>query len=165
MADKGYARTLVSRFRLSQKSAEQSFGDFGCMIASLIGRLGQARFPSFSWIIVTHPGHASLRSLVDAVLAPLHACVGLVVESLALRRASRCAADIFGFFHRPRPVRGDAVRLWLVADQIMLCPPTVPDGTRCHLPTFYAAGRPTFWPPRQRRGGVLWFASVACPRI
>ena len=81
------------------------------MAASLIGRLGQAHFPLFLWIIVTHPGHASLRSLVDAVMAPLHACVGLVVESLALGRASRCAAAIFGFFHRPRPVRDDPVRL------------------------------------------------------
>ncbi len=132
--------------------------------ASLIGRLGQAHFPLFLWIIVTHPGHASLRSLVDAVMAPLHACVGLVVESLVLGRASRCAAAIFGFFHRPRPVRDDPVRLWRVADQVMLCPPPLPDGTRCHLPTFYAAGRPTFSLPRQRHGGVLWCAPVACPK-
>ena len=53
------------------------------MSASLIGHLGQARFPSFSWIIVTHPGHASLRSLVDDLMSSLHACVGLAVESLA----------------------------------------------------------------------------------
>ena len=69
------------------------------MSASLIGFLGQARFPSFFWVIVTHPGHASLRSLVDAVLASLHAYVGSDVESLALRRASFGAADIFGFFY------------------------------------------------------------------
>jgi len=75
------------------------------MSASLIGCLGQARFPSFYWVFVAHPGHASLRSLVDAVMAPLHACVGLAVESLALRRASGCAAVIFGFIHEPRPVR------------------------------------------------------------
>jgi len=80
------------------------------MSASLIGCLGQAHFPSFFWVIVTHPGHASLRSLVDAVLAPLHAYVGSDVESLALRRASRCAADTFGFLHEPRPVRDDPVR-------------------------------------------------------
>ena len=73
--------------------------------ASLIGCLGQARFPSFFWVFVAHPGHASLRSLFDAPMAPLHAYVGSVVENLALRRASRCAADIFGFIHRPRPVR------------------------------------------------------------
>ena len=72
---------------------------------SLIGCLGQAHFPSFFWAFVAHPGHASLRSLVDAVMAPLHACVGLAVESLALRRASRCAAAIFGFIHKPRPER------------------------------------------------------------
>ena len=36
------------------------------MSASLIGRLGQARFPSLYGIIVAHPGHASLRSLGDA---------------------------------------------------------------------------------------------------
>ena len=80
------------------------------MSPSLIGCLGQARFPYLFWVIVTHPGHASLRSLVDAVLAPLHAYVGSDVESLALGRASSCAADIFGFFHEPRPVRDDPVR-------------------------------------------------------
>lgn len=65
--------------------------------------------------MVTHPDHASLRSLVDAIMAPLHAYVGSDVESLALRRASRCAAAIFGFFHEPRPVRDDPVRIgfWL----------------------------------------------------
>ena len=69
------------------------------MSASLIGCLGQARFPSFFWVFVAHPGHASLRSLVDTVMAPLHACVGSAVESLALRRASSGAAVIFGFFY------------------------------------------------------------------
>jgi hypothetical protein len=68
-------------------------------------------FPSFFWVMVTHPGHASLRSLVDAIMAPLQAYVGSAVESLALRRASRCAAANFGFFHRPRPVRDDPVRI------------------------------------------------------
>ncbi len=75
------------------------------MAASLIGCLGQAHFPFLFWGLAAHPGHASLRSLVDAVMAPLHACVGLVVESLALRRASSGAAAIFGFIHKPRPVR------------------------------------------------------------
>jgi len=70
---------------------------------------------SFFRVIVTHPGHASLRSLVDAMMAPLHAYVGSDVESLALRRASRCAADIFGFFHEPRPVRDDPVRIGVLA--------------------------------------------------
>jgi hypothetical protein len=79
--------------------------------ASLIGCLGQAHFPSFFWVIVTHPGHASLRSLVDAILAPLHAYVGSDVESLAKRRASSGAAANFGFFHEPRPVRDDPVRI------------------------------------------------------
>jgi len=83
------------------------------MSASLIGRLGQARFSFFFWVIVTHPGHASLRSLVDAQVAPLHACVGLAVESPALRRASSCAADIFGFIHEPRPVRDDPVQIYV----------------------------------------------------
>lgn len=36
------------------------------MSPSLIGRLGQARFPSLFRIVVAHPGHASLRSLGDA---------------------------------------------------------------------------------------------------
>ncbi|QMU59211.1 MAG: hypothetical protein GKR98_14030 [Boseongicola sp.] len=75
------------------------------MTAFLIGCLGQARFLSFVWVIVAHPGHASLRSLVDAFLASLHACVGLAVESLALRRASSGAAAMVGFIYEPRPVR------------------------------------------------------------
>jgi hypothetical protein len=93
------------------------------MSASLIGCLGQAHFPFFFWVIVTHPGHASLRSLFDAVMAPLHAYVGSDVESLALRRASRGAADTFGFLHEPRPVRDDPVRIGGgVLDQAL--PPT-----------------------------------------
>ena len=80
------------------------------MAASLIGCLGQAHFPCYFWAIVAHPGHASLRSLVDTVMASLHACVGLAVENLAFRRASSGAAAIFGFIHEPRPVRDDPVR-------------------------------------------------------
>ena len=49
------------------------------MTASLIGCLGQAHFPSFFWVFVAHPGHASLRSLVDTVMESLHACVGSAV--------------------------------------------------------------------------------------
>ena len=81
------------------------------MTASLIGFLGQALFPRFFWVIVTHPGHASLRSLFGAQMAPLHAYVGSAVESLALRRASSCAAAIYDFIHEPRPVRDDPVRV------------------------------------------------------
>ena len=65
--------------------------------ASLIGCLGQARFPSI----------LSMRSYIRVTLlfavwfgvrsAPLHACVGMEVESPAFRRASSCAADIFSF--------------------------------------------------------------------
>ncbi len=68
---------------------------------------------SFSFLVlgfVAHPGHASLRSLIDAQVAPLHAYVGSVVESPAKRRASRGAAVIFGFIHEPRPVRDDPAR-------------------------------------------------------
>ena len=85
------------------------------MPAPLIGCLGQARFPCLFWVIVTHLDHASLRSMVDAVMTPLHAYVGSDVESIALRRASRCAADIFGFFHEPRPVRDDPIRIGSLA--------------------------------------------------
>jgi hypothetical protein len=75
---------------------------------------GSSSFSFLFWVIVTHLGHASLRSLVDAVMAPLHAYVGSDVESLALRRASLGAAAISGFFHEPRPVRDDPVRIgWL----------------------------------------------------
>ncbi len=69
------------------------------MAASLIGCLGQALFPCLLWVIVAHPGHASLRSLFDAVMTPLHAYVGLAVESLAFRRASSGAAVILGFIY------------------------------------------------------------------
>ena len=122
--------------------------------ASLIGCLGQARFPSFFWAIVTHPGHASLRSLVDAVLAPLHACVGLAVENLASRRASIGAAVIFGFFYyqaghvympeRARTSSGEGRprQLSCQACLIIQRPPAFPDGTLCHLSTCGAAERP-----------------------
>ena len=73
------------------------------MSPSLIGCLGQAHFPFL----------CDLRSFIRVTLlfavwfgvrrAPLHACVGLAVESPAFRRASSCAADIFGFIHEPRP--------------------------------------------------------------
>ena len=72
---------------------------------------GSSSFSFLFRVIVTHPGHTSLRSLVDAVLVPLHAYVGSDVESLAQRRASRGAADTFGFLHEPRPVRDDPVRI------------------------------------------------------
>ena len=83
------------------------------MSASLIGSLVQARFPCFFGVVVTYPGHASLRSLVDAVMSPLHAYVGSEVESLALRRALPGVAAIFGFIHEPRPVRDDPARVGL----------------------------------------------------
>ena len=88
----------ISRHSILTQTAQQPLVRHVTMSASLIGFLGQAHFPSFCRVFVTHPGHASLRSLVDAVMAPLHAYVGSDVESLALRRASRCAAAIFGFF-------------------------------------------------------------------
>lgn len=77
---------------------------------------GSSSFSLLFGVVVTHPGHASLRSLSDDLMSSLHACVGLAVESLALGRASRCAAAIFGFFHRPRPVRDDPVQIgrWVV---------------------------------------------------
>jgi len=79
--------------------------------ASLIGYLGQALFPCIFWIIVTHPGHTSLRSLVDAMMATLQAYVGSEVESPAIWRALICAVNFFGFFHEPRPVRDDPIRI------------------------------------------------------
>lgn len=73
------------------------------MSASPIGCLGQAHFPFL----------CSLRSFIQVTLlfavwfgvrrAPLHACVGLEVESPSFRGALICAADIFGFIHEPRP--------------------------------------------------------------
>ena len=74
------------------------------MSASLIGSIGQALFLLSSGPF-THPGHASLRSLNGSCKEPLHACVGLAVGSLAFGRTSICAAVIYGFIHRPRPVR------------------------------------------------------------
>lgn len=117
--------------------------------ASLIGCLGQAHFPSFFRIIVSHPGHASLRSLVDALLAPLHACVGSVVDSPAIWRASRCAAKFFGFFHKPRPARTTLPGVGRLAIYVMPCSPPVPDGIQCSRPTCDAVKRPTFVPPQR----------------
>lgn len=45
--------------------------------------MGQVRFPSLFEITVSHSGHSYVRSLFDAVVAPLHTCVGSAVESLA----------------------------------------------------------------------------------
>jgi len=143
--------------------------------ASLIGCLGQAPFPSLLWGLVAHPGHASLRSLGKAWLASLHACVGLALESLALGRASRWAAAIFGFIYYPTgnvymPERArtssgedDPVRVWWWAVQVMSCPPPLPDGTQCHLPTCGAAPRLVCAPRRLPRAGVPWYASGASP--
>ena len=147
--------------------------------ASLIGRLGHARISyclgSLSFIRVT---------LLFAVWlmprgASLHACVGLAVESLALGRASRCAAVIFGFIYYPagaslcdaaeraRTSSGedDTIRFWFWAVQIMLCPPPSPDGTRCHLPTCGGAERPVCAQQRRQRDVCLSSASGASPRI
>ena len=109
----------------------------------------------------------------------LHACVGLAVESLALGRASRCAAVIFGFIYYPagaslcdaaeraRTSSGedDTIRFWFWAVQIMLCPPPSPDGTRCHLPTCGGAERPVCAQQRRQRDVCLSSASGASPRI
>lgn len=57
------------------------------MSASLIGHLGQARFPY--WLGPLSLIRVTLLFAVGLMPrgASLHACVGLVVESLALRRA------------------------------------------------------------------------------
>ena len=107
----------------------------------------------------------------------LHACVGLAVESLALGRASRCAAAIFGFIYyltghacmpeRARTSSGedDPVRFWCWAVQIMLCPPPSPDGTRYHPPTCGGAEQPVCAQQRRQRDVCLSSASGASPRI
>jgi hypothetical protein len=81
------------------------------MSASLIGYLGQALLPvcfgSLSLIRVT----LLFAVWFDVRMASLQAYVGSAVESPAFRRASRYAADFFGFFHEPRPVRDDPVRI------------------------------------------------------
>lgn len=60
----------------------------GRMAASLIGCLGQARFPSFSWIVFSLPGHASLRSLIDAIR---HRCTHVCVWSRAKHHPGKIA--------------------------------------------------------------------------
>ena len=76
------------------------------MSASLIGRLGQARFLSLVGITVAHPGHASLRSPIDALLGTAaRMCRIGRGEPRLETRFSICAADTFGFIHEPRPVR------------------------------------------------------------
>jgi len=96
--------------------------------------------------------------------ASLHACVGLVVESLAFGRASRCAADIFGFFHEPRPVRTTPFAL-VLSYSVMPCPPPSLNGTRRHLPTCDGAERPVCERQPRPRGGGPWCASIASPMI
>lgn len=83
------------------------------MDAFLIGFLGQAYSSSLLEIVVAHPGHAFPGGRFDAFAALLLARVGMAVESLALGRASRCAAAKLGFFHEPYPVRATSFRLGL----------------------------------------------------
>lgn len=118
---------------------------------------GSSSAASFLWIIVAHPGHVYLRRLVDAV-GHRSTHVSDWQRRALLRDALLVAQESFSASST------DLVQLCTVADQVMLDPSPLPDRTRCHLSTFYAAGRPTFWLPRQRRGNVLWFALVACPK-
>ena len=147
------------------------------MSPSLIGFRGQARFPYFLRVMVTHLGHASLRSLVDAVRAPLHAYVGLDVESLALRRASLGAADIFGFFYyqaghvympemaRTSSSEGRPCQDCVSAVQIMPCLPPDPDGIQYHPSTCGGARRRVCGQRRPPHDGGLWYGLIACPMI
>jgi hypothetical protein len=99
--------------------------------ASLIGYLGQALvlvcFGSLSLIRVT----LLFAVWFDVRMASLQAYVGSAVESPAFRRASRCTADIFGFFHEPRPVPPGGVRKvsnLLIKGGVLVGP--VDDGSR-----------------------------------
>lgn len=52
--------------KVRNAGCDRSNQDQDCVTTSLIGCLGKAHFPSFLWGFVTHPDHASLRSLADA---------------------------------------------------------------------------------------------------
>ena len=83
------------------------------MTTSLIGHFGQVRFFSLLGIIIAHLGHASLRSLGVATwgIAARMCRIGCGEPRLETRLDG--AAVIFGFFHRPRPVRTIPFRLVL----------------------------------------------------
>ena len=81
--------------------------------ASLIGRLGQARFPFLFEVFVAHPGHASLRSLFDATWGIAARMCRIGCGEPRFETRFRGAADIFGFIHEPRPVRTTPFRLVL----------------------------------------------------
>ena len=70
-------------------------------------------FSSLLGIIIAHPGHASLRSLGVATwgIAARMCRIGCGEPRLETRLDG--AAVIFGFFHRPRPVRTIPFRLVL----------------------------------------------------
>ena len=128
------------------------------MAASLIGCLGQAHFPfCFLGLRRSSGSRFSSQSGLAFERAPLHACVGLEVESPAFRRASSCAADIFGFIHEPRPdwtIPSD----WLDGYLFMLHLQYVPDGIHCHRSTYGEAERRVCGQRRQPRGVGPLFA-------
>ncbi len=126
--------------------------------ASLIGRFGQARFPSH---LLGHCHSSGSRFSSQSGWCPYGtaACMCRIGsgEPCLETRFPSCAAAIFGFIHEPRPVR--TTRSVLVeAVQFMLCPPPLPDGTQCRLPTYDAAGQPVCGQRQRQRAGGLLFA-------
>lgn len=85
------------------------------MSASLIGRLGQARFPSLVGITFAHPGHASLRSLFDAAwgIAARMCRIGCGEPRLGTRFSMR--SRHFRLDPRTSSGEDDPARFWCLA--------------------------------------------------
>jgi len=93
---------------------------------------------------------------------PLHACIGLGLESLACGRALKRSRHLrLHPFLRPRGTI--PARIAESCGQVMPQPP-IPGGSRYHRPTCGGARRRSCAPPRRWRAGDPWSSSAARPR-
>jgi hypothetical protein len=131
--------------------------------ASLIGCLGQARFPSFLWIFVTHPGHASLRSLVDVAwdIAARMCRIGSGEPRFGTRFSLR--SSHIRLLPQTSSGEGRPRSGWAVGGCIMPRPPPSLAGTQCHRSTCDAAEPQAFARPQRPHGVSLSFALNAFP--
>ena len=161
---------MTQLFFFKQKTAyEFGTGDWSSDVCSsdlsLIGLIGQARFPSSIGAFVAHPGHASLRSLADATwgIAARMCRIGSGEPRLGTRFSMR--SSHFRLLPQTSSGEDDPVQVGCLVNQLMLHPPPSLDGTRCHLTTCGVAERPVCAQQRRQRDVCLSSASGASPRI